>query len=649
MPDVSGVPGGSSPNQVGQFYVPQSEWNPNPLDEDLYSPPTLNRPIVSSLFLAASFLVPWAGSYDESVIPLPLDEESWIAPVLPPQRFLQPVLGANDEIVTPLPTVVDEEYNHKAPVIWPQQFVRLTWPDEDTVVNLQGIDNDEWAPKLVPQLKFGSLLLWTGSDELPVAPADETEWLPGATRSGWLNSASKLANSPQDEIERLTTADDEGWLPPSTKTPWQSSLANDPSGDFAQAPPVFEEDSWIPVPPVFVTTVKLLVGGSEPLDVALVVVDEDYNLQVSKNVTSWYPRIVSDSTDYPVPTASVLDEESWIPVPPIFVTNVRLLVGGIEPPPDVTTIVDEDYKLQVSRLVSVWTPSLVSDPTDYPVPVALAIDELPQGVTLVPPVIISLISPWSYGGGGDESVTAVGVVDEDYLVRVSKNVISWYPSLVSDPTDYSIPIAIAFDELAQGVTLVPPVVISVVSPWSYGGGEDAAPSSAIESEWINPVVPITLKYDARFVSRDSGELALFVSIIGDEPYDIAHIPLQILVGPKVWSFDQSEIVPAVIAPPIVSEDYAFVYIPKPRVVVQLSQWLFEQHETFTPAPPEVCIEGPVSVTITVETPGGSVITLEGPMVITLASESPTALGVTLEEASPLSLVREVPTETECND
>lgn len=616
MPDVTGVPGGASPNQVGQFYVPLSEWNPNPLDEDLYSPPTLNYPIVSSLFLAASFLVPWAGSYDEAVIPLPLDEESWIAPVLPLQRFLQPVLGANDDVVTPLPAVVDEEYNHKAPVIWPQQFVRLSWPDEDVVVNLQGIDNDEWAPKLVPQIKFGSLLLWTGSDELPVAPADETEWLPKATKSSWLNPSAGLANSIQD--------------------------------DPIQAPPVFEEDSWIPVPPVFISSVKLLIGGSEPLAPALVVVDEDYKLEVNKYVTSWYPRIVSDSTDYPVPTSVVLDEEAWIPVPPVFVTNVKLLVGGVEPPPNVTTIVDEDYKLQVSKLVSIWTPSLVSDPTDYPVPVALAFDELAQGVTLVPPVTISLISPWSYGGG-DESVDAVGIVDEDYSVQVSKNVINWHPSLVSDPTDYPIPIAIAFDELAQGVTLVPPVVISVVSPWSYGGGEDAAPSSAIESEWINPVAPVVLKYDAQFVSRDSGELALFISIIGDEPYDIAHIPLQILVGPRVWSFDQSEIVPAVIAPPIVSEDYAFVYIPKPRVVVQLSQWLFEQHEIFTPAPPEVCIEGPVSVTITVETPGGSVITLEGPMVITLASEVPTALGITLEGASPLFTSTETPTETECND
>lgn len=543
MPNVTGVPGGASPNKVGQFYVPPKPEVLPYLDDDTYVPQVLNRALIASLFLPVSFLVPWAGSYDERVQPTYYEEDSWIPPVLKQTTTVSILVGGTNQS-TPPPTVVDEEYNHRAPITWPQRDVRLSWPDEDFIAKLQALDNDEWIPQTPPQVKYNSVILWTGNDDtvtatlvgdegellprVPVtpavsklldwqqdevanAPAEESEWLPKQTQASWLNTALELVSNPQDEITRLSPEDEEGWFPPPPHSQWQSSVVIDSNGDSV-------------------------------------------------------PQVIAP-----------FEEDAWIPVPPIFITNVRLLIGGSEPAAPVTTIVDEDYSLQVSKLISVWTPQLVSDPTDYP-----------------------------------------------------------------------IPVAVAFEELAQGVTLVPPFVTTLISPWSYSGGEDAAPSGILESEWVNPVAPVVFKYDARFVGRDAGELALVVAIIGDEPYDIAHIPLQILRGPKVWSFDQNDI--ASVATPLqVSEDYELVRVGKLWTIITPKQWLFEQNEQPVFVPPEVCIEGPVSVTITLETPNGTIITLEGPMTVAMTSESPAALGVTLEGASPLVAQTEVPTETECND
>lgn len=581
MPDVSGVPGGASPNQVGQFYVPPSEWILNPLSGG-GSGGFSSFIVVFACTASIRLLAPWAGSNDEITIPLRVDDGEWQAPVLPPQRLLQPILGDNDDVVTPaVITPVDEEYNHKAPTTWPQQFVKLSWPDEDVVVGLQGTDGDEWIPASVPAAKLNSLLLWVGSDEvatppppptivdeeypysaptvwtqrsvsvplvdedvvvqlqsadgdewipgllpkypsnglvlwigsdeISVSPPDETEWLPGVTRSSWLNPALGLVNTPQDEVTRITSADDEGWLPPLPKAPWQSSVVTDSNGDFApQATIAFEEDSWIPQSIVTSTKVILLNGGTGPIPAAALVLDEDYKLWVSRNVISWYPRIVSDSTDYPVPPL------------------------------------------------------------------------------------------------------------------------------------------IAFEEEPQSVTLISPFVVSLITPWSYGVGEDAGPTGPEETEWINPVRPVALKYDAQFVNR-SDEVIFTILRVEDECWQPSILPLAKLVGQRIWTLELNEIVQVVIATPIIDEEFSYPIVIARARLLRYDQWVGEQHEIFTPAPPEVCIEGPASVTITVETPGGSVITLEGPMVITLASEAPAALGVTLEGASPLSLVREVPTETQCND
>lgn len=472
----------------------------------------LNLSIVCAAAATLS-LTPWAGSYDE--VPPPqaqFEDDAKIPTVIGTKSNPVTAFASDDEFIPPpVATVVDEEYDHKAPVIWPQSSVRLSWPDEDVVVKLQSVDNDEWAPKLAPQLKFGSLILWIGSDELPVAPADETEWLPNPTRASWLNPALGLANTPQDEIERISI-EDEGWFPPSPRSQWQALVVSDTSGDFVQQQiiPVFEEDSWLSPQIIVSTRTNLLVGGSNPI-----------------------------------------------------------------PPP--TNIVDEEYQLQVSKLRVEWVPRIVSDPTDYPIPAVTAIEEEAQPLILIPSPVTSLIVPW----------------------------------------DYSV-------------------------------GEDIVQQGIDESEWLNPVKPVVLRYDAQFVNR-TDEVIFTILRVEDEFWRPNVLPLVKLIGQRTWSIGLDEIVPAGAVTPIVDEEFSYSTVTTRARLVRYDQWVGEQHESFIPSPPEVCIEGPVSVTITVETPGGSVITLEGPMTITLAGETPSALGVTLEGASPLAVSTEVPTETECND
>lgn len=235
MPDVLGTPGGTSPNQVGQFYVPPSEWNPAPLDEDLSSPVVFNAALTVSLFLTAGFLAPWAGSNDEPLPVAPYEEDSWVPPVLSNSTSVSLLIGGVNQS-TLAPYIIDEEYPYNLPIIWPSQVIRLTWGGDEESSALTSTDGDEWQPKLPQSDTLGKLTLWPTDDITSTAaaaiPFDEP----------WVNLNS-------------------------IRAPWAANPSLDSNGDWVPfVPGVAEEDFWLPVSAAIDRTFSLIVGTSAKVE-----------------------------------------------------------------------------------------------------------------------------------------------------------------------------------------------------------------------------------------------------------------------------------------------------------------------------------------------------------------------------------------------
>ncbi len=574
MSEVFGTPGGDSPNQVGQFYVPQSEWNPNPLDEDFCAPPLVNSPVIQSLFLAASFLVPWAGSYDEAVtIGVPAEENAWIAPVLVTKPVYIPAFSDTDDIVAPLPPV-DEDYPYNRPIQWPPQVIRLTWGSEDDLTVLSVQEEDYWLP--IPPVTATTLELLVGTSAPSAAfdkVIDDSEWISPVLTPKLI---PKLLNWDQADQVLSTVVDDEPWIKLGPiKWLWQSSVIDDRNGDWVlQVPVVAEEDYWIPTQPVTSTTLGLVVGNSAQSAIVPVVgaLDEGTWLRLTHSI-EWRARLASDPTDDAIPAVTAKAEEDYlIPIPPVTVTTLSLL-GGTSAPAAVPTQVtpaDEQYKLELPKLRGEWSPWLASDPTDDSIPPTTMVDEEAQLTVIPPPVIVEILAPWVFG---DDNV--VQIVNEDEITFSSLQVTRWKPQ-------------------------------RVITAWRVGENEPLITALRVDEEnWIPyGVPPVTLSGQRQSFSEPS-EVASLAPPIKDEDY---HWFTYCAVSAKLSRYDQWK-----------NELHdIFIFVPPsppppPKCTTEL------------PGGVTITVESPAIASVVVELPGGVNVNRESPSVVTLTPETPLAI------------------------
>lgn len=619
MPGILGTPGGTSPNQVGQFYIPPSEWPPPNYEEDSYLPSILPNLAVGSLLLASSLLVGIADSTTEEYpVPTAYEEDSWIPPVLVNKSYISLLVGSTNSATTTLN--VDEDYQHKAPAIWPTVQIRLSWGD----------DGNDLGTSIV---------------------VDESEFLPSSTKSSWLNSASRLAKGIDEDIEVIV--DDTEWIPKATLTKWQALVVIDTDGDFTQAPvvPIFEDDTYLP--PIFrpVTSTQLLYGTSAPVIATVSIVDEFEQIQLYKFTSLWHPTIVSEpSSEWipPVVATSIFEEDSWLSPVHKPVINVQLLCSTSGPTAQAINVVEDSEQPRLSKFVSLWYPRIVSDPTDNPVPIVNGIEEEPQLVILAPPTILYAITPWSYS---TEDISSTEQIDDDYWIKPSKLVSLWRPSIVSDPTDNVVPVALAIDEEPQLISLVPPPIIYAITTWSYGA-EDIGGSIPEEDYWQRLVKPIAPYLDARFVGRiDEVVIPAVIIVIDDDSFKPAILPRQVLNSLSLWSREQNEVS---VQNQLTESEYWYVYVSPVGKFVLPSQWQFEQHEFIVfvpppPPPPPICFVTPAGITFSTESPSGVVVILEGPAQIVISNELLLNTTFVIESPSSISLLPNSPTPTECDD
>src|SRR5258706_13214493 len=99
MPNVVGVPGGTSPNRVGQFYVPPKIDILPSFEEDSFLPSILPNVAIVSLLLAANSLSAIGNSTTEEYpIPTAYEEESWIPPVLVQNSYITLLVDGSGSI-----------------------------------------------------------------------------------------------------------------------------------------------------------------------------------------------------------------------------------------------------------------------------------------------------------------------------------------------------------------------------------------------------------------------------------------------------------------------------------------------------------------------------------------------------------------------
>src|SRR5258706_3063436 len=295
--------GFSAPSEGGPLFFPESEQAidiPLPPDEDFFLPSILPNVAIVSLLLAASSLSAIGNSTTEEwPIPTAYEEDSWIPPVLVESSHISLLVGGSSSIPSTA-SIVDEDYQHKAPTVWPIVQVRLSWDANDS--------------------------------DIAIVSGDEGELLP---RVPVVGITAKLLNWDQDEVA-VITVDESEYLSPLTHIQWQSSVVTDPSGDYTLAPAVMvDEDLWFP--PVYqpTTSLQLLVGTSAPsAPVVTALIDEVEWIPLSKFVSLWCPRIVSEPSSEIVPFVApgpVYEDDYWLPPVLPITTSVQLLSSATGP------------------------------------------------------------------------------------------------------------------------------------------------------------------------------------------------------------------------------------------------------------------------------------------------------------------------------
>lgn len=636
------APGFGAPGQGGPLFFPQSESDSSlPLspDEDLYVPLALNSSTVASLFLAASFLVPWAGSYDEVVVPAPpCEEDAWLAPVLltkPP--FIQ-AFSDTDEAITPV-LAVDEDYPYNKPIQWPATVIRLTWPGDEELVAVQGIDGDEWQPKLPQQILAGKLVQWA-QDEITATIVDEEFWVPVPLVTNTTLELLVGTSAPEAPVQQFIQGDEPLWLQlPKLATPWQSVVILDSSEILPNIS--VEEEYWFPVP--HSTVFSKLVNWDQADSLQSVLgADEEPWVKLNGISSPWQSSVVIDSNGDWVPQVPIVAEEDyWQPIPPVTATTLGLLVGtsaqsAVAP---VAGTLDESVWVRLTHNAP-WHPSLVSDPTDDAIPqVSVRAEEdfwLP-----IPPVTSTTLSLLAGTSAPAAVPTQVTPPDEHYQLQLPKLVTAWYPSILSDPTDDRLPPLSIVEDEVQLTVIVPPVVVSIVAPWDYSDesvalivNEDEITFSSLQlSRWTYPRIIAAWRVG-------ENEPLITALRVQDEEWIPFGVPQTKLSGQRQFLSDLGEI--ASLAAPIINEDYHwFTYCITKAGLVRYDQWKSELNDVtiFVPPPPPpapkcttelpggvtITVESPVISSVTLESAGGVAINRESPSVVTLTSETPLAI------------------------
>lgn len=463
----------------------------------------------------------------------------------------------------------------------------LPWSGSEDVIPVLPtitIDESEYLPG-VTKLNWSSEALQFSiqgtPDELAILNIDESEFLAGPTKLSWINTAPQIAKGIEDEVT-VITVDESEFLSGPTKSSWLNTSVRLASGIEDEIEVIVEDEGWLPPSPH----------------------------------SQWQSSVITDSNGDYVPAPSLnVDEDFWLP--PVYqpVVSLQLLDSTSGPTSATVSVVDEFEWIPLSKYVTLWHPTIVSDPTDNVVPFVFTVEEEDSWLPTVrwPIINVQLLDSTS----GPTSAVAPPIVDEE-------------PQLIA---------------------LVPPPVTYAITTWSYGA-EDIGGSLTEEDFWQNLVKPVVPYLDARFVNR-TDELVVPIQLIvtDDDVFKPAILPRQVFYRLPLWNDEQNDKITVVST---IDEEYWYINTASSCKFVLPKQWQFEQQEFVVfvppiPPPPPICFSLPTGSTITIESPSGIVITTESPAQVVISSESPLVASITLEVPMGVTLSPESPTSIKCND